>query len=61
MPMPVGCAVFTPDPTRIAVGVVFLFPDGDAGFYFVDDVAAGGKGGLTVLGSDADPDGDFTD
>src|SRR5690606_1468956 len=43
------------------VGVVFVFPDGDAGFYLVEDPAAGVEGGAAVRGGDADPDGDVAD
>ena len=35
-----------------AVRVVFFFPNGDAGFGFVDDVAAGVEGGSSVGGGD---------
>src|SRR5690606_33155028 len=35
--------------------------DRDARLHFVDDVAAGGEGGIAVRGGDADPDGQFAD
>ena len=47
------------DPFGGPVGVVRAFPDGNAGFGFVDNEAAGVKGGLSVRGADADPDGDI--
>ena len=49
------------NPLRGAVGVVFVFPDRDAGFDFVDDEAAGGEGGISMRGGDADMDGDVAD
>jgi len=45
------------DPLAGFVGIVFAFPDGDAGFAGVDDEAAGIEGGVAVSGYDFDPDG----
>ena len=44
-----------------AVGVAFVFPDGDAGFHFVDDESARVEGGAAMRGDGADPDGEFAD
>lgn len=49
------------DPFGFAGSVVFLFPDGDAGFDFIDDVAAGVERFATMGCADADPDGDVAD
>ena len=39
-----------------AIGVVLLFPDGQAELQLLNHMPAGGKTGLTVRGGDADPD-----
>lgn len=48
----VGVAV---DPAGVAALVVLFFPDGDAGFDFVDNVLAGFETRTAVGGGDADP------
>ena len=55
MPSLVGMigAMVTTHPSATAIAEVFFLPDGDAGFYFVDDVAAGIEGGVAVVGGDA--------
>ena len=35
-------------PSRIAVGVAFMLPDGHAGLHLVDHEAAGGEGGIAM-------------
>jgi hypothetical protein len=40
---------------------MFLLPDGNAVFHFVDDVPAGSKGFITMWRTDPDPNGDFTE
>ena len=54
-------AAFAIDPARIAVGIVFFFPDRQSYFHLVDDVTAGNECLIPVRGRDADPDGTFTD
>jgi len=58
--MPVLGARVALHPDACAIGVVFLFPDGDGGLDGVDDGAAGVEGRITVGGGDGDADGDFT-
>src|SRR5690606_4762327 len=48
-------------PVLAAARVALAFPDRDAGLDLVDDVAAGGEGGVAVGGGDADPDGEVAD
>jgi hypothetical protein len=45
-------------PARIAIDVVFLFPDGHAMFDFIDDEAAGTKRFVAVRGAHSYPHGD---
>ncbi len=54
-------AAFAIDPARIAVGIVFFFPDRQSYFHLVDDVTAGKERLIPVRGRDADPDRTFTD
>ena len=42
-------------PTGIAIPIVFLFPDGNAMFNLVDDVATRIESFATVLGAHANP------
>ncbi len=49
------------DPGGRASGVMFFFPDRNAGFGFVDEVAAGGECGVTMRGRNAGPDGEIAD
>lgn len=48
-------------PARIAVGVVLLLPNGDAGFDFINNILAGAERFGAVFGGDSNPDGDFAD
>src|SRR5579859_7923148 len=63
---PWGGAALAIHPTRVAVLVVLLLPDGHAVFHFVNDIAAGAKGLIAVAGRDAHPyrhlaDGEIAD
>ena len=54
-------AMVATDPAGIAIGEVFLLPDGDAGFHLIDDESACVEGGVSMGGGDADDDGEATD
>ena len=54
-------AAFAIDPSRIAIDVVFLLPDRNAVFHFVDDIAAGLERFVAMPAADADPHGDIAD
>ncbi len=56
-----GVAALAIHPARVAVDVVFLFPDRDPVLHFVDDEAAGLERLVTVRGADAHPHCKFTD
>jgi hypothetical protein len=49
------------DPAGIAVSVVLLFPDRQAGLDLVDDVATGEKCFVPMRRSHSDPDGAIAD
>ena len=48
-------------PFDFAIGVAFLFPDGDLCFDGVDEKAVGLEGGLTVRGAGQSDDGAVSD
>src|SRR5688572_1614892 len=53
------CASLAIHPARITVHVMFFFPNRNAMFYFVDDVAAGFEGFVAMARAYADPNGDI--
>src|SRR5712671_4185104 len=48
-------------PARVAIDVVFLFPDRHAMFHFIDDVAAGFESFIAMRGTHSDPYCDIAD
>ena len=54
-------AMVATDPAGIAIGEVFLFPNGDSGFHLIDDESACVEGGVSMGGGDADDDGEAAD
>ena len=54
-------AMVAANPALLSIGEELLFPDGDAGFHFVDDMSAGVEGGIAMGGGNADHHGDITD
>jgi hypothetical protein len=55
------CAALTVHPARIAIDIVFLFPNRNSMFDFVDDVATGTKSLIAMRCADANPDCDLAE
>ena len=49
------------DPSRRAARIVLFFPDGQAGFGFVNDVTTRVEGSAAMLSGDANPNGEFAE
>ena len=61
MMLPVLRAMIAADPAGVAIGEVFLLPDGDAGFHLVDDISTCAEWRVAVGGGDADDDREAAD